>query len=537
VRLSGHPDHGDSGADPGAVRELDVRTSRIILGSVLSALLGITLPVVTMAYLSWERALDKERTHLEEYSRRALKNISLSLQQGRDVIVNMEGWRGEPCSEAHIHLMRQVTVNTRSVEEIGYFEQGQPGCTSWGSSSVLSGAGQTPYTDEKGFQINVMLTPDVSGLDPVTLLRRGSYGVLMNSGRLVDIILDDRMHLGIFYKGQLVNVSPGADAQNISRYLTDKEVRSEYLYASSDQDGWSAVVIEPTSSVDTSFYGELVWMLPIGIGMGCVVVFLVVGIMRDRLSPAAKMQLAIRQREFIVHYQPIIDSATGLCIGAEALVRWMRPDGTMISPEQFIPLAEQTGLILPITDLVIESVVADMAQALESDRSLHVSINICAEDLMSGRFLNTLETCLGRTGIHNDQLWIEATERGFIDVDSANETLRKARQLGFTIAIDDFGTGYSSLQYLERMPVNLLKIDKSFVDTIDKDAASSLVIGHIIDMAKTLGLKIVAEGVEHSYQADYLRQRNVEYFQGWLYSKALPALDFLAFARRVNAVS
>ncbi len=514
-----------------------MRKSRIILGSVLSALLGVTLPVVTMAYLSWERALDKERTHLEEYSRRALKNISLSLQQGRDVIVSMESWRGAPCSEEHVHLMRQVTVNTRSVEEIGYFEPGQPGCTSWGSSSVLSGSGQTPYTDEAGFHINVKLTPYASGLDPVTLLRRGPYSVLINSGRLIDIILDDGMQLGIFYKGQLVNVSPGAGGENISRYFSNEEPSSDYLHASADQDGWSAVVAEPTSSVDTTFYGELVWMLPIGIGMGCVVIFLVVSIMRNRLSPAAEMEIAIRQREFIVHYQPIIDSATGRCIGAEALVRWIRPDGSMVSPEQFIPLAEQTGLILPITDLVINAVVTDMAQALERDRSLHVSINICAQDLMSGRFLTTLQTCLARTGIHNDQVWIEATERGFIDADSANDTLRKARQLGFTIAIDDFGTGYSSLQYLERMPVNLLKIDKSFVDTINKDAASSLVIGHIIDMAKTLGLKIVAEGVEHTYQADYLRQRNVEYFQGWLYSKALPADDFLAFTTQVNAVS
>jgi sensor c-di-GMP phosphodiesterase-like protein len=518
-------------------REHNVRKSRIIAGSVLSALLGVTLPVVTMAYLSWERALDKERAQLEEYSRRAMKNISLSLQQGRDVIATMEDWRGPPCSEAHINLMRQVTVNTRSVEEIGYFEQGAASCTSWGSSSVLSGAEQTPYTDEKGFQINVKLTSDVSGLDPVTLLRRGAYSVLMNSGRLVDIILDDRMQLGIFYNGQLVNVSPGADGENISRYLNDSEVGSESLYASSTQGDWSAVVVEPTSSVDTTFYGELVWMLPIGIGMGGVVIFLVVGIMRNRLSPTAELQIAIRQREFVVHYQPIIDSATASCIGAEALVRWIRPDGTMVSPDQFIPLAEQTGLIFPITDLVVQSVVADMADALENDRSLHVSINICAEDLTSGRFLNTVQTCLAQTRINNDQLWIEATERGFIDVDSANASLMKARQLGFTIAIDDFGTGYSSLQYLERMPVNMLKIDKSFVDTIDKDAASSLVIGHIIDMARTLGLKIVAEGVEHSYQADYLRQRHVEYFQGWLYSKALPAQDFLAFTKRVNAVS
>jgi sensor c-di-GMP phosphodiesterase-like protein len=241
------------------------------------------------------------------------------------------------------------------------------------------------------------------------------------------------------------------------------------------------------------------------------------------------MQIAIAQREFTVHYQPIIDLETEACIGAEALVRWLRPDGTVVAPDQFIPLAEETGLILPITDQVIQGVVRDMAHLLRDNRRLHVAINICADDLKSGRFLDTLHQALKGSMINNSQIWIEATERCFIDVESAVTTLKKARALGFKIAIDDFGTGYSSLQYLERLPVNVLKIDKSFVDAIDKSSASSSVVTHIIAMAKTLGLEIVAEGIESPHQADYLRLYKVDYAQGWLYSKALPSQDFLNF--------
>ncbi|MCF7539531.1 EAL domain-containing protein [Pseudomonas petrae] len=507
-----------------------MRKSRVIIVAILSGLIGAVLPMITMAYISWERALAKERTHLETYSERALKNISLSLQQGLNVISDLESWSGVPCSPEHISLMQKATVNTRAVEEIDYLEYGLLSCTSWGVTSILSGSATSTYTNARGYKINVRLIPSDQGIQPITVIHRGAYKVLINAGRLSDIILDDRMQLGVFYQGQLVNISQGADEKTISRLVSSQDRNNEdYLYAVSTQDDWSALVAEPIKSVDTSFYSELAWMLPIGIGIGFVVVLSVIRIMRIRLSPMAEMQIAIAQREFTVHYQPIIDLETEECTGAEALVRWLRPDGTVVSPDQFIPLAEETGLILPITDQVICGVVKDMAETLRKDRNFHVAINICADDLKSGRFLDTLDHALKGSMINSSQIWIEATERGFIDVESAVITLKRARALGFKIAIDDFGTGYSSLQYLERLPVNVLKIDKSFVDAIDKFSASSSVVTHIIAMAKKLGLEIVAEGIESPHQADYLRAYKVDYAQGWLYSKALPAHDFLNF--------
>lgn len=138
------------------------------------------------------------------------------------------------------------------------------------------------------------------------------------------------------------------------------------------------------------------------------------------------------------------------------------------------------------------------------------------------------------TGIRPQQIWLEATERGFVDINSARSTLIRARELGHAVAIDDFGTGYSSLSYLEGLPLDALKIDKSFIDTISTNSATSSVTPHIIDMAKTLKLKIVAEGVETQAQADYLAARDVDYGQGWLFAKPMPASEFIAYCRQVK---
>nr|WP_277914419.1 EAL domain-containing protein [Janthinobacterium agaricidamnosum] len=263
--------------------------------------------------------------------------------------------------------------------------------------------------------------------------------------------------------------------------------------------------------------------------MAAFLVGVVVWLSRRRLSPLAELQIAVEQREFVVHYQPIVALKTGVCIGAEALVRWRRPDGAMVRPDLFIPLAEDSGLILPITDQVVAAVIHELKDMLLADRNVHIAVNLCASDIESGRILPVLQRELAGTGIETQQIWLEATERGFLRADAARATLQRARDLGHAVAIDDFGTGYSSLSNLQSLPLDALKIDKSFVDTVGTDAATSSVTPHIIDIAKTLGLQIVAEGIETQAQADYLLARGVEFGQGWLYAKALPADQFLLF--------
>jgi sensor c-di-GMP phosphodiesterase-like protein len=160
---------------------------------------------------------------------------------------------------------------------------------------------------------------------------------------------------------------------------------------------------------------------------------------------------------------------------------------------------------------------------------MHIAINLCAEDVSTARGLSVIDNAIKGTGIQRQQIWLEVTERGFIDIEAARTMLTRARELGYSVAIDDFGTGYSRLSYLNGLPLDALKIDKSFIDTIGMDSATSSVTSHIIDMAKSLKLVIVAEGIETQDQANYLIKHGVDYGQGWLFARPMPAKEFLAY--------
>ncbi|RBA96579.1 EAL domain-containing protein, partial [Xanthomonas oryzae] len=277
--------------------------------------------------------------------------------------------------------------------------------------------------------------------------------------------------------------------------------------------------------------------VPVGIAVALLLVGAVLWVSRRRLSPLARPEIAVQRGEFIVHYQPIIALDSGACVGAEALVRWQQPDGVLVPPDAFIPLAEESGLILPITDLVVAEVIRELGPTLAADPALHVAINVSAEDIKSSRVQSVLEHALRGTGVDSGQLWVEATERSLMDIDAARTTIMRLRGAGHTVSIDDFGTGYSSLQYLQGLPLDALKIDKSFVDTIGTHSATSAVTAHIIEMAKTLRLRTIAEGVERQEQLDYLRAHGVDLAQGWLFSRALPATGFIAYHAQARSTA
>jgi sensor c-di-GMP phosphodiesterase-like protein len=231
-----------------------------------------------------------------------------------------------------------------------------------------------------------------------------------------------------------------------------------------------------------------------------------------------------------VHYQPVVRLRDRACVGVEALARWQL-DGQVVAPDVFVPIAEERALLQPLTDLVLDKVLRELGAHLLADSAFYVSINVGSADLQTDRFLQVLRARLAGTNIRPQQLRIEATERSFLDAEATRQTIAAFRSAGHPIYIDDFGTGYSSLAYLQNFRVDVLKIDKSFIDTIAQEAASSIVAPHIIAMAHALGLEIVAEGIEHEAQVDYLLLRGVQYGQGWLFAKALTASVLADFLR------
>jgi sensor c-di-GMP phosphodiesterase-like protein len=518
---------------------MEMRRSRIIATGVLLALLGAAIPIAAMAYMSWAIAVQKEQALLTLFADRTIVRANNTFREAKDALDAVEATPFIPCSEEHIARMRLLTVNTPAIEEMGYFENGFLKCTSWGQTAGKIALTPADYVTPDGLDVKLRIAPRVTRGNPMMALRRGRHNVLVVPSRFVDVLVDDSMSLALTNdQGTLIDTLNAPDAALVKSAIGNPQdgMTDDALYAVARDTGLVAVVTEPKAKLAGKLRQEQMFLLPIGAFIAAFIVGVVVWLSRKQLSPLGELAIAVRNREFIVHYQPIVELRTGICVGAEALVRWKRPDGSIVRPDLFIPLAEESGLIMPITDQVFEAIVFDLNRMLVEDRTLHIAINICAADIKSGRILDFIEDRLRHTGIRPTQIWLEATERGFIDIDAARITLGKARAFGHSVAIDDFGTGYSSLQYLQGLPMDALKIDKSFVDTVGKNTATSSVTSHIIDMAKALGLYTVAEGIETAEQADYLKAQGVDFGQGWLFSRALPAAEFIAYHRRSKEI-
>ena len=274
----------------------------------------------------------------------------------------------------------------------------------------------------------------------------------------------------------------------------------------------------------------------IGIGTSALLLFLIVNILQRRLSLQGELERSLQKDEFEINYQPVIELKSGRCIGAEALICWCQPGGKRVRPDLFIPLAEDTGLIEPMTVWLMQKLRTEIGPLLQDDRSLHIAINLSPGHFVSDRILQSSSSIFGNSGILPEQIIYEITERGLIeDADGkAKDIMQRLQSRKSGIALDDFGTGYSSLSYVETFPLDYLKIDKRFVDTVGVDALNAGMLDTIIDMAQRLELRTIAEGVETAQQADYLLSRGVDYAQGWHYSRAMPAAAFIEFVQSVN---
>ena len=257
-----------------------------------------------------------------------------------------------------------------------------------------------------------------------------------------------------------------------------------------------------------------------------------------RLDLRADLQRALDHGEFALHYQPIVSMDTGGLVGVEALVRWQHPQRGLVPPDAFIPLAEETGLVVPLGLWVLERAcrqVADWSAGLEGGDGLSVSINVSQRQLRRAEFGAEVGEVLASTGIEPSRIALEITESAIMaEVEPTIERLRALKDLGVRVAVDDFGTGYSSFSWLRQLPVDVLKIDKEFVDELGRREQGGFLVAAIIDLAHNLGLRTVAEGIERPTQLARLRDMRCDLGQGFHVGKPMPpedVVDLLAVER------
>jgi len=257
---------------------------------------------------------------------------------------------------------------------------------------------------------------------------------------------------------------------------------------------------------------------------------------RERMTMEKELMRALEDDEFVLYYQPKIDLKTHRVVGAEALLRWEHPDRGLVPPGMFLPLANETGLILPIGDWVLENALKQFSEwDATGYENLQLAINVSGRQFNETKVADLMSNLLSKTGINPAHIELELTEEVMINRNKENrKVLDGLREMGLHIAIDDFGTGYSSLSYLKDFPLDTLKIDRCFIERLSDNKRDAIITKSIISLAHDLGLKVVAEGVEEQEQLPLLRNLNCDEVQGYFFSRPVPAEQFQTYCRKIN---
>lgn len=500
--------------------------------------LGVCGPVALTTWLSREFAEQLFRERVDAFTGRALLRVEVVAREAIQAARQADRFTGDACSQEHLDAMREADLQHRYTRLITYFDNGQLLC----SSSSFPGAlrsieGQhEPWIALPHLQAAYRLGT-AGRLPRGVQFRVGRHVAIVDAQFFIDIVpLDAQIRLGMVdaTSREVVAAWNDTDAATLQGAWAGKQDgqvhHGRYLdVKESPMLPFAVVAYEPSGEFAGTWRKLLYVGLPVALVISALATWLMLRWGRHLRSPKHTLLNAIRREEFFAVYQPVMSLADGRCVGAEALVRWRLADGTIVLPDRFIPMAESVGVIHAITQCVINAVLSDLGPHLAANPAMHVSINLSPDDFRARDTLPVLSSALASTGIRARQVWVEVTERGFANDTTCRDTIAAFRRAGHPILIDDFGTGYSSLAYLHDLDVDGLKIDKAFVGSMTTDAPSKSVGPHIIDMANALGIRMVAEGIETEAQYVALRQRGVQFGQGWLFGKAMPVADFMAF--------
>jgi len=443
----------------------------------------------------------------------------------------------EACSASNVKKMQEEDVSAFFLQAIGHVNGNIIDCS---SLEIFNGMdlGEPYRIDKEGNRVWANLKSRTINSYPYAVLDRNGYIAIIVPQHSIEALGNQEVAVGIFnIDHHVVFTSRGTVKQEwIEKYSGQKaktiiDYTNKFIVyiAPNDTKTLAVVTAIPMSEISDEFKNLAVIFIPLGMLIAVVLSLGFINAAKNQSSYKSELIEALARNQFFLEYQPIIDLQNKTCVGAEALIRWRSPHEGLVRPDLFIPLAEESGIICQITHKVFELVENDMGETLRNNPHFHIGINVSAADLESEHLVLMIQDLIKNTGILSHQLIIEATERGLLNDGNSLSLMKKIRSLGVQIAIDDFGTGYSSLSYLTKFDLDYLKIDKTFVDAVETDAVTGRVAFHIIEMAKSLKLAMIAEGVENENQAQLLKEQGVRYVQGWLYSKSLSTKDFITY--------
>ncbi|CAM5444446.1 EAL domain-containing protein [Rhodanobacter lindaniclasticus] len=497
--------------------------------------LAIVLPMAAMLVLAHRQSVEESGEQAAGIASGIIQRTEAAGNQSTAAYQRLSQFKAsDSCTEAKRAELRRVLLDYDYVQAIGYVADDHITCSAIGPKGDGLDMGPPTYVSPMGTRVHVAVSID--GSRPFVVLSADSYAAAVHP----DALLADASHVP--------GLAQGVYGRSAGKLWAHRGVFDPAWLARHGQaaqaifyDGHYLVAIQASSKYDVAAYAAIpraylnarlrsvmFVLLPIGLVLGLAMAAAIIMLARQRTSLPALLRSALKRKEFVMYYQPIVELDGGGMVGAEALLRWPSNRELGMRPALLIQAAEECGLIHRFTEYVLDQVASDGPRFFRLHPGAYISVNLASVDLASDEVVEWLRRVVTTPGIAPYNLVVEVTEYSFIDPERANHVINRIRALGVRVAIDDFGTGFSSLSHLNNLSADYLKIDKVFVDAIDTGSVTSEVVLHIINMAKSLNLTLISEGVETQAQADFLRQRGVVFAQGWLFSKAVPLDELLA---------
>ena len=506
------------------------RRRRMLL-LVLVVLAGLLPPVAFLA-MSWYQTAQTRHAELSRYAAATLDRAEDIFGSAETTLDGMAAHFEPRCSEATYQGLRRAVFESLYFQEATLVIKGLFVCS---SNGINNPAPPVTYAEnrivpDKGIHISPPVVLTREKVTSIVIHRRAGedsmFGLVLNPVLLGEpgrkYAAEDRITLAVQRNDGYTLAQFGYEP---TRALD--QTQGGRVVLKSTRYPISVVAVDAPNALLQDWRRNAVIFASAGLLTSALLLVLLLSLGRRQFSASAGVQDALADDQFQVYYQPVIDSITGACIGAESLLRWHHPQLGVIMPDTFIQAAEESGFIVQMTKWVMGRIVTDMAQLLKENPDFYVSLNLSPQHFEDPRLLKDIRSIFG-TRVAPGQIVFEVTEHELImgEDSKAGEVLKQIRAAGMKLAIDDFGSGYSSLKYLGRFQFDYLKIDKSFIDAIGTESLMSGLVDTIVRMGNQLKLKIVAEGVETPAQLNYLHQLDVHLVQGWLFSKALPADQF-----------
>ncbi|MGL5698018.1 MAG: EAL domain-containing protein [Kluyvera sp.] len=510
-------------------------TTQRLMGLITGVLIiSIFLPIALSLWLADRQANELFNKEMDNYVERVLARSVRVKQQIKETLDEVNGFQGKPCSQEHLQQIQKMSYIHQYIQRVYYLEKNKSSCELL-SNALSSPVPGSEFTTPEGYRVWLTTRHDLQTDEVMLAVSKGKYMTVIDPESLLDVLPDTTYPI---HAALITHYNHRVMASNypVDREIWQKRLRvfqpvledNNTVFKQRDLPEMGAILLtwSSTHPLAHNWYRQLLIWLPVGVLLSLLASFLILRLLRRLQSSHQRILDAIKSKEICVHYQPVVSLKSGRIVGAEALARWQQADGRWLRPDLFIAIAEQTGVMRQLTEHIVRCVFEDMGKWLSQHPQQYISINITADDLSSPTLPTLIHQQIQHWKLQPKQIVLELTERDLVAPQTARPVLQAYRELGHAIYIDDFGVGYSSLSYLQNLEVDTLKIDKAFVDTLEDNPVTS----HIIEMAKSLDLTMVAEGIETTSQRDWLFEHGVQSGQGWLYSKALAKKAFISWA-------